>query len=246
MIDSVTQTDFIRAAMDPNLATPQGIIGPNGTPAPKRFSVYRNNIIVGLKAALSDGFPAVKSLVGDAFFAAMCDIYCRQNLPKSPILALYGDDFASFIASFEPAAALPYLADVAQLEYALRCAYHSADAPAVQAHELQDPRIFSARMILAPAVASLSFAYPVVDIRAAALGGASPKGGPQDVLMTRPDLTPIATPFPNGTAQIITALQSGRPLGEAVEAAPADLDLTTFIGALISGGAIVKLEYDND
>lgn len=68
MTDYVSQTDFIRAAMDPNIATPRGIVGPDGTAAPKRFSVYRNNIIVSLKEAMTNGFPAVASLVGEAFF----------------------------------------------------------------------------------------------------------------------------------------------------------------------------------
>ncbi|MFT6169323.1 MAG: hypothetical protein ACJAR9_001441 [Celeribacter sp.] len=246
MTDYVSQTDFIRAAMDPNIATPRGIVGPDGTAAPKRFSVYRNNIIVSLKEAMTNGFPAVASLVGEAFFAAMSDVFIRQNPPKSPILALYGVDFPHFIASFEPAAALPYLADVARLEYAMRCAYHSADTTAVEAHELQNPHIFTATLTLAPTVSMLRFTYPVTEIRTASLGGPKPTGGAQDVLITRPDLDPIATSFPSGTAAIFDALQVGLPFEEAVEAAPDGLDLTVFIGALISGGAITKLEYDND
>ena len=245
MTNTVSQSDFITAAMNPDQPAPNGIVGPDGAPAPKRFSVYRNNIIVSLKDAMSDGFPAVKSLVGDAFFAAMTDVFIRKNPPQSPILATYGDSFAAFVKDFPPAASLPYLSDVAALEYALRRAYHAADAQPVFAQEFENPNVFSAKIAFAPAVAMLSSTFPVSDIRTAALGGPKPTSAAQDVLITRPDLDPIATAFPSGTSAIFIALQNGIPLGEAVQAAPEALDLTAFIGALVSGNAITKLEYDN-
>ncbi|MBU2868504.1 HvfC/BufC N-terminal domain-containing protein [Pacificibacter marinus] len=245
MKPQVSQSAFIQAAMNPDLETPRGIVGPDGMPAPKRFSVYRNNIIVSLKEAMNDGFPAVASLVGEPFFAAMSDIYIRQNPPKSPILALFGADFPEFITKFEPAASLPYLADVARLEFALRLAYHCADTTPVDPQAFANANVFSATLSFAPTVSALRSDYPVTQIRVAALGGPQPTGGAEDVLITRPDLDPIATAFPNGTVAIIDALQAGLPFGEAIEAGPDALDLPAFIGTLISGGAITKLEYDN-
>ncbi|MBU2935845.1 MULTISPECIES: HvfC/BufC N-terminal domain-containing protein [Pacificibacter] len=245
MMPNVSQSAFIQAAMNPDLETPHGIVGPDGLPAPKRFSVYRNNIIVSLKEAMNDGFPAVASLVGEAFFTAMSDIYIRQNPPKSPILALYGASFPEFIAEFEPAASLPYLKDVAGLEYALRHAYHCADATPVDPQAFANANIFSATLSFAPSVSALRSDYPVTQIRTAALGGPQPTGGAEDILITRPDLDPIATAFPSGTATIIDALHAKLPFGEAIEAGPEGLDLPAFIGTLISGGAITKLEYDN-
>lgn len=245
MKNLVSQSAFIQAAMNPDLDAPKGIVGPDGMPAPKRFSVYRNNIIVSLKEAMNDGFPAVASLVGTAFFAAMSDIYIRQNPPKSPILALYGLDFPKFIAEFEPAASLPYLTDVARLEFALRLAYHCADSTPVEAQAFTNANVLSATLSFAPTVSAIRSDYPITQIRAAALGGQQPTGGAEDVLITRPELDPIATAFPSGTAAIIDALQAGLPFGEAIEAGPEGLDLPVFIGALISGGAITKLEYDS-
>ena len=43
---SVTQTQFVTALLDPEAATPEGLLGPNNAPAGKRFSVYRNNVAV--------------------------------------------------------------------------------------------------------------------------------------------------------------------------------------------------------
>ncbi|WP_417259299.1 DNA-binding domain-containing protein [Celeribacter sp.] len=238
----MTNSAFIAAALDPTAPVPNGIVGADGHPTTKRFNVYRNNIVVGLKDALATGFPAVKSLVGDAFFDAMAGECVRQSPPTSPLMTEFGAAFPAFIATFPPAASLPYLADVARLEWAMRQAYHAADAAPVAADRLTDPEAFFARVTLAPAVQMVRSAYPICDIREAAFGGPAPKGGAQDALITRPEFDPIVTPFPSGTAAVIDALHAGETLGAAIEHAPQSLDLTSFIGALLSGGAITHLE----
>ncbi|MEN8838013.1 MAG: DUF2063 domain-containing protein, partial [Celeribacter marinus] len=58
----------------------------------------------------------------------------------------------------------------------------------------------------------------------------------------RAEFDPVLQAFPKGTSAILTALNTGTPLGEALERAPHTLDLTAFIGALMSGGAITHLE----
>jgi len=44
---------------------------------------------------------------------------------RAAALAEYGDGFADFLAGFAPAQSLPYLADVARLEWAINAAYHA-------------------------------------------------------------------------------------------------------------------------
>jgi hypothetical protein len=241
----VSQADFIGAALNPDLPAPRGLVGPDGMSSPKRFAVYRNNILVSLKDALATGFPATAALVGPDFFSALSDIYIRGNPPRSPILALFGENLAEFIAGFPPAQSLPYLADVARLEYALRFSYHAKNAPAIAPERLQDPRLFSAKVRLAPAVQLVSSSYPVLEIHAAATGGPAPKSGAQDVLITRPDFDPIPTSFPPDTLQVIEAIMAQNTLSEAIELAPTALDLTALITALVTGGAITQLEFDD-
>lgn len=238
----VTQSAFIEAAMDPASAVPVGITDGHGAPTTKRFNVYRNNVVVGLRDALSVGFPAIRSLVGDTFFDAMAAEYARSEPPSSPIMPAYGAGFSAFLENFPPAASLPYLADVARLEYTMRMAYHAADAAPVATDTLKDPSVFLKRVTLAPAVHVVASPYPIDDIRRAALGGPQPTGTAQDVLITRPDFDPVMTPFAAGTAAVINALRDGASLAEAIELAPDTLDLTAFISALVSGGAITSLE----
>ncbi|WP_417279480.1 putative DNA-binding domain-containing protein [Celeribacter sp.] len=241
------QQEFLQAALAPEAPIPAGLITPSGAPAQRRFDVYRNNIIVGLKEAIAASYPAVKSLVGDAFFDAMTGEYVRTHPPKTPILPLYGADFAEFIDDFAPASRLPYLADVARLEYALRQSYHAADTRPVPAAEFSDPLLFTRHVVLAPTVIWFASAYPVTKLRRFALDGDRPSGGAEDVLITRPAYDPIATAFPPGTIAVLDALRDGMALANAAELAPSDLDLSQFLGTLLKGGAIIDiLEGEHD
>ena len=114
---------------------PDEVITDNGAMPARRFAVHRNNVVAGLVKALQTRFPAVRKIVGEDFFAAMARIFVAQRPPRTPMLAIYGDEFATFIAAFEPARELAYLADVARLEAARTRAYHAADAAPVERGE---------------------------------------------------------------------------------------------------------------
>ena len=58
----------------------------------------------------------------------MARFHVRATPPTSPLLFEYGRDFPDFIARYEHARAMPWLADVARIERAWLDAYHAADA----------------------------------------------------------------------------------------------------------------------
>ena len=107
--------------------TPDGVQPMFVSAAGGRFTIYQRNHVSGLTAALAKTFPVVQRLVGEAFFAAMAARFIFQSPPRVPMLADYGADLADFIAAFEPAESLPFLADVARLEFARVRAWHAAD-----------------------------------------------------------------------------------------------------------------------
>jgi hypothetical protein len=72
----MTEAVFRAALFDPAAPVPAGLTGPDGRPAGARFDVYRNNVVAGLTAALETGFPTVRALVGEVFFAAMAGSSC--------------------------------------------------------------------------------------------------------------------------------------------------------------------------
>ncbi len=98
-----------------------------GFSAAEHLLIYRRAILGTLVRALGAIHPVCQQLVGDEFFDAMSRVYARQTLSESPDLGDYGESFGDFIAVFEPAAELVYLADVARLEWRWHRAFHAPD-----------------------------------------------------------------------------------------------------------------------
>src|SRR6266478_7389048 len=97
------ETTFAEALLDADRAIPYGITAHNAAVSARRFAVYRNNVVAGLVKALKSRFAVVDKIVGEEFFAAMARVFVAERPPRSPILATYGDEFATFIVAFEPA-----------------------------------------------------------------------------------------------------------------------------------------------
>ena len=235
---------LIPALLDPEAAVPAGLVDTDGRAAGKRFDVYRNNVVVSLSEALAAGFPVIEKLVGPQFFAAMAGVFVRAEPPRSPVLTMYGATFPAFLETFPPVAHLPYLADTARLEYALREAYHAADAAPVAPERFQDPRLLEARLTLAPATRLVASRYPVHAIwRANTEPGAPPaSGGAQAVLVTRPDWDPKPVVVPHAAGQFVAHLLDGYNFQEALEAAGETLDLAALLTLLIDNKSITRIE----
>ena len=160
----MSQTQFAEALLDPAHPMPAGLVGPDGLPDAKRFSVYRNTVNSSLIRVLEAAFPAVQKLVGPAFFSAMALVYLRQAPPTDRRLMLYGESFAEFLAGFAPVAHLGYLPDVARLEQVLRQSYHAADAsplPGETLGSMGEDQLLQARIRLAPSLRVLVSNWPV-------------------------------------------------------------------------------------
>ena len=255
------QLDFYQGVVDPERQLPAGLHTWNGSDPGRRFAVYRNNVLASLIDALADSFPVVQALVGEPFFRAMALIYVREYPPESPILAEYGDRLPPFIHQFAPAAAVPYLADVAQLEWLRIRAFHSADGSRVAMTTLAAvwadvEHLPDRRLILHPSLQLIRSPYAVVSIWAAHQGdGAlttSPPvqqrlaslrlDDPQQALLLRTGLTVDLIPVDAGTHAFITGLQRGLTLGAAMALASqqhAGFEVTPGLTLLIQQGAVM-------
>lgn len=238
----MSQSDFAVALLDPEAPVPEGLVDPWGGPAPKRFSVYRNNVASSLTRALEASFPTVRKLVGDKFFGAMAVVFLRAHPPKSRMLMLYGDEFPGFLEGFPPVAHLGYLPDVARLDQAMRESYHAADSRALPEAEFQrliGAEIVGLRLQLAPSLRLVRSRWPVVSIWAANhAGGPKPVAVAEDALVLRPEFDPQPHPLPLGGAAFVSGLLQGRTLGDSLDAAGPELDLAPLLGLLIAGRAI--------
>ncbi len=245
------QENFASALLDADRPLPATVTS-HGARAPrKRFAVYRNNVVVGLVEALRAQFPATERIVGTDFFAAMARVYVVTAPPRSPILLNHGYGFPGFIEQFEPAADIPYLADIARLEVARTRAYHAADATPLDPSrwERLDPgTLLDARVVLHPSLQILRSLYPVVTIWAMNAGDAEPASiedcGPENALVVRPHLDVQVRRLPAGGATFLHALASGAALGDAAATAATnhpEFDLAANLAGLIGAGLATEL-----
>ena len=239
----MTQTAFAQALLDPGADVPPGITDPLGRPAPKRFSVYRNNVASSLTRALETAFPTVRKLVGDEFFAAMAGIFLPAHPPRSRMLMLYGDALPGFLETFPPVADLGYLPDVARLDQAMRESYHAADSdsmPEAAWRELTSADIAGMRFHLAPALRLVQSRWPVQQIWAAnAEDGAALRPGPETALILRPAFDPRPHRLSPADGAFVQSLLDGQTLGQSLEKAGASVDLPAILAVLIAGRAII-------
>ncbi len=92
------------------------------------FAIYRNTVMKACIDALEANFPSVTRLVGRDWFRAAAAVYVAEAPPDDPRLLFYGQGFPAFLARFEPAARLPYLPEVAVLDWSWVASHVSADA----------------------------------------------------------------------------------------------------------------------
>ena len=237
---------FTQALRDPASPPPPETLGREGRPDARRFAVYRNNVAVGLIAAIEARYPIARRLVGDEFFRATARAYIAGEKPRSAVLIHYGATFPDFIARFEPAREIPYLADVARLENAWVEAYHSWDAPPMTLAALAeiDPAQFDAlRFSAHPAARLLRFAHPAASIWAAHQGPGDPRPPgdwrAEDALVARPEADVTVRVLPPGGWAFASALFAGAPLREAAEAGGGeDFDPGAHLVGLIEAGAL--------
>jgi hypothetical protein len=246
-----TQDQFAGALLDAQRTVPQ-VVSSHTVHAPqKRFAVYRNNVIVGLSEALRTQFPATEKVVGTEFFVALARVYVSSEPPRSPVMMNYGERFPEFIERFAPAAEIPYLADVARLEFARTQAYHAADAAPLESAawlNIGADALGDLRVVLHPSLRILRSAFPLVTIWSMSSGGMEPASiedcGPEDALIARPRGVVELRQLPRGGATFLGALAAGTPLGDAAAAASDDdaaFDLAINLAGLIGGELATEL-----
>ncbi len=153
-------------ADDADAASSLLLDGP-GLPAARRLRIHRHNIADNLEAALAAIYPVLRRLVGDAFFSQTARSYIRAHPPRSAALIDFGGRLAHHLHGLDALAGLPYLADVAALEWALHAVYHAAELQAAELAALAalpPEQAASLRLRLQPCARLLRSRYPVLAI----------------------------------------------------------------------------------
>ncbi|MEM8571435.1 MAG: DNA-binding domain-containing protein [Pseudomonadota bacterium] len=226
---------------------------PKAVKTARRFAVYRNNVAVGLIDALAATYPACLALVGEVFFRAAAREFALSHPPRSPILIEWGGDFPDWISAFPPAAGVPYLGDVARLEWAWNRAYNSAEAAPIDISELaavSPERVSECRLQFHPSFTVVASNYPVVSLWAQTTERV-PKteldlSRPETALIVRPqDVVDVRQVDP-GTAAFLQCLATGGTIAEAAEiSGGAETELGERIAGLFKFGLAIGLVIDN-
>lgn len=166
-----SQADFSAGLLTSDHAV-AGLQTPNQSDPMVRFGVYRNNRIVSWRQALRDQFPVCCQLVGDEFFTGLSDLYMAAHPPSSPLMFEFGAQMADFISHFPPAQTVPWLADMARLEYQRVQISHAADPHGLSPEEwaawLRQPEeLAECRLIFQPSLWLYTSDYALYDIWAA-------------------------------------------------------------------------------
>lgn len=204
----------------------------------RRFAVYRNNVAHSLSQALARRYPVIQRLVGETFFAAMGREFVALHPPRNPVLQEWGAGFAAFLDGFPPLAALPYLGDVARIEWARGRAYHAADAVALQPDALPTEQ----PLCLHPSLHLLQLRHPGVSIWQANQPGRDGRvraaGAEIALIWRRPDFEVAVQALSPLDAGFIAALKDGVSL----EAASGLTDPVPMLSLLLRDGLICRRE----
>ena len=246
------QDDFAHALLAIDEAAPPTVAALVGQPA---FAVYRNTVVKACIDSLQANYPAVNRLVGDEWMRAAAAVYARNTLPGRPMLLDYGADFADFLAHFEPAAELPYLPAVAQLD---RCWTEAHVAATEDPLDAQSIAQFAAgnfyRMRLQPHAAARwvwSTEVPAYTIwsrnRSDVHDDREIEWCAEGALLTRPRDAVTWRALDQAGCVFLDACAAGNTVAEATQAAlGADhkADLSRLITALLDAGAFSRIRID--
>ncbi len=251
---SEIQQQLVGCLRDPATPVPAFLARPTETVPERRLNVYRNNVTVSLIEALGASFPAVRKLVGEDFFKALARAYIVQEPPRTPLLIHYGGTFGDFIEGFTPAASVPYLADVARLEWLQLCATHARDAAPVGIDGLAglaERQVASATLELHPSLDVFRSRWPAISIWSDTVNpdtdvAVHMEQGECGVVL-RPDLDTDTRILSTGGVAFIEALRDGHPLETAANTAAGDdpdFDLARHLQGLFAIGAVTTININ--
>lgn len=198
----------------------------DGSRIDRALVAYRANAEAAAARALAAAYPTVAALVGDDAMRAIAAAHWHRCPPEQGDLARFGATLPEALAADRQLAELPYLADVARLDWAVHGCESAADADAALdgIERLADTDPAALALALRPGTAVLRSDWPIVTIRQA---HAAPADAPDRFAASRAALA-------RGDREIAIVRRRGwRAVIERSSAAEA-----RFTAALLSPGSL--------
>lgn len=223
------QSLFRRSLFEDKDAFVARFIQTKGSDATTRFDIHRNNFRISLVEVIRAAFPAVNYFAGEDNFSYAAGRFLEAYPPRIPRLSAYGDQFSKFLENFTPAQSMPWLIDLAKLEWACQESLFAADADPLRIENIAQLKDAAPiRLMVVPSLRVVASSYPVLSLweqaqmeQTLALQGSSPnlaKSG-ETALLVRPHNDVEFHRLQPGEAALITAIREGQDLAEALESA---------------------------
>lgn len=247
------QQRFFDALLGRGEQDPCAWVEAGGIAPAQRIDIYRHGGDEIHAAALRTTYPAIRALVGDAYFDQIARRYRRAFPSRSGNLQRFGDMFGAFLDMQPEAAEFAYLSDVARLEWQRQQVALAADAdvepmsmPAfVDALALADGPM---RLDFVPAVGVMASAHPVLTIWGVATNPGNapaelPLAGERVLIWRDGDKVAMSLLHPASHA-CVEAMIRGRSVDAAYAAAHAldpGFDLSACVTGLVQNHLVTRI-----
>jgi hypothetical protein len=251
------QSDFATALRDADqTARARRWLAGDDAHVDERIALYRATMVANGEKALSSAYPVIRQVVGQEFFRGLARAYQREIPSTSGDLTDFGAAFAGFVAAFEHTQSLPYLPDLARLEWAVQRAYGAADAnewDASSLGEVDPDRQAAIRFKWSPGIALVDSPFPIVRLWHLHQSGHEGEfkvdwDVGECALVSRDGFVVDVAALGRGDAVFMSRSLDGVAFGEAsvaaVQAAPG-FDLAGALGRAIASHRICGFFLDN-
>lgn len=217
-----------------------------------RFAVYVDGYPARVTESLRETFPAVANILGEGSFAALVARYLAHVPAGERNLNYVGSALPAHLRSDKLRDDLPFLPDLAQLEWAATVCFHAKLATAFDASVCSGWRMEDwgrARIEFQPGLALLRSPWPLRELRETRHVERSKidvdlVGRPDRVLVRRQGFEVVVESIGEIEAEAVERLLAGAPLGDTM-ARLAGSGVTPetvfeFFGRLFSLGLIVS------
>lgn len=190
-----------------------------------RLAAYAGGYPARLYDALDEAYPAVRTIVGRDAFAALSARY-RTRVPRGAYsLTEAGRNLPEFLASDELTKRLPFLGDLAALEWRVLVAFHAFEKPVHDPASLagwSEADWSEAGLEFQPSVAVVESRWPILDlwsVRDTPRGriDVEIEGRPQRVLVRRDGYDVCCDLMDPLQAGLLSRLLAGETLGTVME-----------------------------
>ncbi|MCB1757217.1 MAG: putative DNA-binding domain-containing protein, partial [Gammaproteobacteria bacterium] len=161
------QAGFVSDMRGDRLASLDGVICNGKFSANALMQVYRNNHNISLTEALRAVYTSVDGLVGKGFFDYAAHQFIREYPSRCGNLHDFGRMFPAFLQAMPKTGHLPYLHDIAELDWLYHEVFHEAEGDDLAGEKLQavKPDDYGRLLFeLTPAVRFFYTPFSIVDI----------------------------------------------------------------------------------